>query len=330
MIEKFKDLRLIDIYNIGPKQTLSVPDIDTLTTLSFNLSTKWNDNTLPNQVLEYGKIPPLDVTLLHKKGITGKRINVAIIDQPLALSHPEYKDRIVEYKDFCPEAEKEISSMHGPAVTSLLAGKSIGSAPDVNLYYASVPQWLGDAIYESNALKWIMKINHSLNQDEKIKFVSVSAAPGNKFMRPKNSKLWLETVEEAKKEGILVVECSEENRFLTAGYLTYKTNEFNYGFPNQKMNRPQVGEVHVPNSLRTIAESYDNINFSYAYNGVGGLSWGIPYAVGILCLAQQVNNNLTAFELKQLLIKSASKNNHVINPIDFIKQVEMQKSKLSK
>ena len=64
----------------------------------------------------------------------------------------------------------------------------------------------------------------------------------------------------------------------------------------------------------------DNENFSYVYTGVGGLSWGIPYAVGLLCLGQQVNPNLTAIELKDLLIQTTIKG--VVNPIDFISVVK--------
>ena len=50
-------------------------------------------------------------------------VNVAIIDQPLALDHPEYKGKIASYKIFTPENyEMNVSSMHGPAVTSFLVG----------------------------------------------------------------------------------------------------------------------------------------------------------------------------------------------------------------
>lgn len=122
------------------------------------------------------------------------------------------------------------------------------------------------------------------------------------------------------------MECSEGKRFASAGYIDYFSKEFKYGFPNRPMYRAQVGNVHVPNSLRTVAESYDNKNFSYAYNGVGGLSWGIPYATGVLCLGQQVNPKSTAFELRDLLIETAQTNKCVIDPNGFIEKVK-EKSK---
>ena len=54
----------------------------------------------------------------------------------------------------------------------------------------------------------------------------------------------------------------------------------------------------------------------------GGLSWGIPYAVGVLCLGQQAGRNLDAFELKDALIETAAENNCIINPYQFIQRVE--------
>jgi len=316
---KFEDVRLTKYQDKG---TVKTPKIDILSTMSFNQDTKWTDDTLPKQIIEYGKKPPLGIEDLHKKGITGKGVNVAIIDQPLALDHPEYKAQIVEYKNFAPKEEMYESSMHGPAVASLLVGKDIGVAKQAKLYFAAVPMWLGDAKYEVEALKWIMQLNSDLSEKEKIKFVSVSAAVGDKNLRPKNYELWNETVKEAEKTGLCVLDCTEGHRFVTAGYLEYGSNKFHYGYPNKEMYMGQEGQVHVPNSLRTVAESYDNKKFSYTYNGVGGLSWGIPYATGVLCLGQQTNPNLSSMQLKKLLISSASKHNCIINPKDFIETVK--------
>lgn len=321
MIEKFADIRNT-IYS-KVRRIRRTPGDDVLKTLEFNESTKWRDNSAPIRFLEYGKIPPLGIKDIHELGITGKGVSVAIIDQPLALNHPEYKGKIVEYKEFAPPKYKmPISSMHGPAVASLLVGETIGVAPKAEVYYAGVPYWLGDSLYEVQALKWIMSINECLNEEKKIKFVSVSAAPGCEEVREKNSHLWMETVKEAEERGICVVDCTEGNRFMCPGYVEYGTNEFCYGFPNRRADFARQGEVYVPTSLRTVAESYDNKKFSFAYCGVGGLSWGIPYGVGVLCLAQEINNKLSAKQLKELLIKTSCDNNGIINPKCFLETVK--------
>jgi len=327
-VKKFDDIRA-GFFNKNSDKIYKTPSFDILKTLQFNEQTKWSDNNPPNELIEYGKEPPLGVKDLHGMGVNGEGVNVAIIDQPLAVNHPEYKGKVFAYKKFAPDGyEMKVSSMHGPAVTSLLAGENIGVAPNVNVFYASVPCWLGDAIYEIQAVKWIIEINKSLPKNKKIKFISVSAAPGDPYMRSKNHELWLDCVEEAKKEGILVVDCTTGNRFVTAGYVDPTTKEFCYGFPDMRMIRPQKGEVHVPNSVRTVAESYDNENFGYTYCGKGGLSWGIPYAVGVLCLGQQINPSLSAFELKEILIESAAQNNCVIDPKAFLEMVKERETEL--
>lgn len=237
MIEKFQDVRsgFNEEFELNFKDIVEIVDVETIKTLKFNENTLWKDSTVAKEIMEYGKIPPLGVRLLHDNGYTGKGVNVAIIDQPVALDHPEYKGKIVEYKIFAPEGYKmQISSQHGPAVTSLLAGNNVGAAPEVNVFYAAVPQWLGDAVYEVEAVRWIIEKNKVLPEDQKIKFVSVSAAAGDPYIRPKNNELWLNVLKEAEKEGICVVDCTEGNRFISTGYVDYQSGKFEYGFPSRK------------------------------------------------------------------------------------------------
>ena len=324
MLEKFEDLRAkvyLANFDEGEK-ILEVPPEDIIASLKYNQNTKWTDNSLPKKVLDYGKIPPFDLKELHTKGITGKGVNVAIIDQPLALNHPEYKEQIVSYKEFAPKGmEMPISSMHGPAVASLLVGKDIGAAPKAKVHYYSFPSWLRDSLYAAQALEDIIKTNKKLSDEDKIKFVSVSAClsgQGSPFKY--NLDAWDKAFDHAKKEGICVVDCSEKG-FIAPGYIDYVDKQFYFGFPKNPKTK-SYGLVHVPNSLRTIAESYDNQHFTYCYSGLSGLSWGIPYAVGILALGQQLAPNLSAEELKNILIYTAQKNECIINPKRFIDKVE--------
>lgn len=108
---------------------------ENILTLKFNQKTVFpskdkmpsQDEYQPDYILEAGKNPGLGVRAIHEQGITGKGVTVAIIDQPLYIdSHPQYAGKIIEYKDFGCELE---SSMHGPAVTSLLAGETTGTCP---------------------------------------------------------------------------------------------------------------------------------------------------------------------------------------------------------
>lgn len=88
----------------------------------------------PDKVLEDGKAPGLHISDLHAAGITGKGIIVAIIDQTLNTEHIEIKDNIVHYESI-GYTENEKASYHGTTVSSILAGKTVGVAPDTKIVY---------------------------------------------------------------------------------------------------------------------------------------------------------------------------------------------------
>src|SRR4030042_1525540 len=74
-------------------------------TLQFNRKTIWPAQGKmpasidPNQLMTDGMNPGLGIRELHRKGITGKGVNVAIIDQAMYLDHPEFVGKIVAYHD---------------------------------------------------------------------------------------------------------------------------------------------------------------------------------------------------------------------------------------
>ena len=283
-----------------------------------------------NEIMEEGKNPGLGVRGLHQKGITGEGVNVAIIDQPIELNHPEYKGKIVEYKNLCSD-EGEESSMHGPAVASLLAGDTIGVAPKVNIYYAAAPSWSGDAAYYAEALKWIIECNKALPKEKGIHVVSVSAAPsgeGSPFS--KNNKQWDEAVKLASAEGILVLDCTTTYGTIGACYYAGKDREdgktYIAGFSREDvLFMVDPSRILAPVGYRTTAETYEKGSYSYQYSGRGGLSWGIPYAAGTLALGWQIDSALTSEEAMTLLDETASFNQEghkIINPVAFVEAVQ--------
>ena len=59
---------------------------------------------------------------------------MAIIDQKISQpSHEDYK--VFSYSESIPPKKDDGVSMHGPAVASLLVGKSCGVAPEALLHY---------------------------------------------------------------------------------------------------------------------------------------------------------------------------------------------------
>lgn len=132
----------------------------------------------PAEVLERGKDPGLGVRALHERGITGKGVNVGIVDQALG-NHIEYEGKVRYYYD--PNIVRNNASMHGGAVLSILAGDTVGVAPDVKIYYAcnAWGNW-GDGTEEFyknmfvDSIHHLLDLNETLPEEDKMSVISVS------------------------------------------------------------------------------------------------------------------------------------------------------------
>ncbi|MCJ7776909.1 MAG: S8 family serine peptidase [Sedimentisphaerales bacterium] len=331
-VKEFDDVRDRDLSRLRPAAIVAV-----ISTLDFNKDTVWPDQNLPpgkrpEKLLEEAMNPGLGVRALHRRGITGKGVNVAIIDQPLYQDHPEFAGKIVAYHDVGCGSK---SSMHGPAVASLLVGTNCGTAPDAKLYYAAAPSWLKDAEYYSKSIDWILEQNAKLPAEQKIRVISVSAAPagqGSPF--EKNQQMWDDACSRAEAAGILVLDCTKHHGIIGRCILDAGNREdptqCSMGIrPGHKVN-PADDRVYAPSGPRTTAEQYRENRFTYQYNGQGGLSWTIPYAAGVLAMGWQINPSLGSEQMKEILFNSAAKGQNgakIIYPQRFIAMVKAAKPK---
>lgn len=329
-VNEYNDVRWKDMskLNLSGRNKL-------IQTLNFNLKTIWPPpdkmpkGNEPNKVLSDAMNPGLGVRDLHKRSITGKGVRVAIIDQFMYPEHPEFTGKIADFHNLSGRTNN--GSMHGPSVTSLLVGNKCGTAPEAIVFYAAAR----DGCYETDyvdALDWIIEQNRKLSSTEKIRAVSVSAAPG-KAGTPSNDaqKKWAKAVAAAEGEGILVLDCTNEHGFV--GSCWYDANDpeniakCTPGFPGlMRPTRPEC--ILVPTSPRTTAEEYNKGDFSYQYCGRGGLSWAIPYCAGVLAMGWQVNPELSSEQMRELLFKSAyvkETGEKIIYPENFIKMVKAAK-----
>ena len=286
-------------------------------------------------LLEEDKDPGLGVRGLQAQGITGKGVRAAIIDQPLLTDHPELSGRIAAYYD--TGCEGETASMHGPAVASLFAGESIGIAPDAALYYAAWPSWLMDSRYAAEALDWVVAQNEALPDGEKIRVVSVSAAPGNAEMF-QNADLWDAAVARAEQAGLLVLTVDgagvEKTRLVPYPAVLARNDRDNpaacrSGFADSD-ERAETGSntLSLPCSYRTVAEEYTAGQYSYTHDGHGGLSWGIPYCAGVMALGWQADPTLTGEEMMQYLLSTAATGtdgSRIIDPVQFIQTLQTER-----
>ncbi len=327
-VEEFDDIRSKDLSKLDLSKRKKL-----IQTLQFNQKTIWPApekmpvGVGPNQLLTGGMNPGLGVRDLHHQGITGKGINVAIIDQPMYLDHPEFAGKIAAYYDTgCGEE----SSMHGPAVTSLLVGTNCGTAPNARVYYAAAPSWKKDTAYEAKAMDWIIQQNEKLPVSEKIRVVSVSAAPTSPHTRDKNRHMWEPARRRAEAAGIMVLDCTTEYGFAGTCWYNSRVPESVAGCTP---GHPKEGAYFSPDSIlapawgRTIAEEEKKGDFGYIY-GRGGESWTTPYCAGVLALGWQIRPELTPDQMRELLFESAYTNKDgakIIDPEKFIRLVKKAK-----
>lgn len=329
-VEQFDDVRWKDMSKLDLSDKKGL-----IPTLRFNLKTVWPQadkmplGHKPDKVLKDGMNPGLGIRRLHRQGITGKGVNVAIIDQPLYQDHPEFAGKIVTYHDVGCESK---SSMHGPAVASLLVGKNCGTAPEARLYYAAAPSWTKDTAYQAKALNWIIEQNRKLPASKKIRVVSVSASPsGPDSPFDKNQQMWDRACEQAEAENILVLDCTAHHGFISPCWYDRNAPESlircTPGYPGREP-RTYTGRILVPSSPRTTAEEFDKGDFNYQYCGRGGLSWAIPYCAGVLALGWQIRPEIGPEQMRELLFKSAyihKSGDRIINPNGFIRLVRNAK-----
>ncbi len=294
-----------------------------LSTMPFDSRTEWPKEDMlppgfmPAQILENGKNPGLGLKELHEKGIDGRSVSMAIIDQPLLLEHQEYSSRIVFYSSSGVDGVEP--QMHGPAVASFAAGKTIGTAPKASIYYFAGPSWRGDNTYLTDALKTIIEINSKKDIADKIHVVSISAGM---FKQWANYGQWAQTLLKAQAEGILVITCDPEGS-IDFGTLTRDPAKDVDSLDSYKPENwdSNTHPLWVPGGNRTRA-SYVGKTV-YAFDVVGGKSWSTAYLAGVAALGYQLNPALTPEQVKDLLVKSAIRTKYgpVLNPAGFVELV---------
>lgn len=346
------DLRGLDFSN----------ESERLTDIVFDTSTIWPeklpDNFNPEKIMETGKNPGLGIRDLQSKGITGKGVSIAIIDQPLLIEHEEYCDRIKWYDEINAEGS---AAMHGAFVASISVGKSIGVAPEADLYYIGSYNMDFSAdgeisyTYIAEAVDKIIEINKSLPDNNKIRALSMSMVwcPDNK-----GYKEITEAVERAKKEGIFVISC---DLFESYGFWTYSMDKLPAADPDDHNsyfpfkwkawldltgNNPVFASYYqkaftdnfnsefllVPIGSRTHA--IPTAPDDYRFVRTGGWSLMEPYLAGLYALACQVYPDITPERFWEEALKTGEAGEisdgdnkysaKLINPANLIKSLQRE------
>jgi hypothetical protein len=311
------DLRAYDMSALDLKDVL-----DDLLLSTFDDQTTWPpDDRLPEgfdwrRILEQGKNPGLGVRSLHAQGITGRGISIAIVDQPLLIEHKEYAGRMQLYEEINVEPEMT-SQMHGPAVASIVAGKTAGVAPEANLYY--IAAWAGDWVggqfvrhfrHYAQGVQRILEVNEQLPEDQKMRVIAMQIGWGPDAVGYDEITA---AVEEAKAAGMLVVSSSVEQvhgfKFHGLGRAplsdpeAFESYEPGLWWAERFYNGERFSDrLLVPMDSRTTASPSGEDE--YAFYRQGGWSWSIPYIAGVYALAVQVEPEITPDQFWSLAMQT--------------------------
>ena len=294
--------------------------LELLRTMPFDSRTVWPESSKlpagfdPVQVLEQGKNPGLGVRALHRQGIDGRGVGIAIIDQPLVKNHPEYADRIVSYKAI--EVSGVPPQMHGPGVTSIAVGKSCGVAPAANLHYYAIPMWKWNKCQPyCDVIEKILQTNEGLKPSERIRVVSISTGM---FPQWKDFPRWQATLKKAEQQGVMVLTCST-----TA--INYNTLTRLFGKDPEDPNSYLSG-IHMSGSDFLMVPAGNRTTASHEGSGVytywteSGMSWATPYLAGLAALAFQVDPTITPSKIFEWLPQTTVPTDAgpIVNPEAFI------------
>ena len=294
-----------------------------INTASFTELTKWPNNIIntypnPNDIIEWGKEPILGIKKLHEEGITGKNINVAIIDGPFNSNHQEFSNKTIEIINI---GNFNLPALHGTIVTSILSGKNVGIAPDINLFYfAESTNIISGYKNKIMALRKIFEYNQE--NDNKIQIVSISIG---KVKELNYFEEYLSEIKKLEKTGVMVFHLAMKPRIFAG--LEYELLSDRSDYQNLKNNSLTSGligklrmflfyrkSILLPWADYTVAHSENNSSYMFIGKSSWGFSWTVPIVSGMAALALQVNGELTKDEILANILESGIKHNGSVIP----------------
>ncbi|MBU5426011.1 hypothetical protein KQI41_06240 [Tissierella pigra] len=288
------DLRSRDLTNLDLSDRLN-----DLLHANFDSKTQWPDKIPdefnPQMIMKLGKNPGLGIRELHKRGITGKGVGVAIIDQTLLVDHIEYKEQLKLYEEI--HYIDEVAAMHGPAVASIAVGKTVGVAPEADLYYIAEThgtfnlggnfEW--DLSWLAQSIDRIVEINKILPEGEKIRVISISLG----VVDFNGYEQVLDSINKASEEGIYTVYVGS-NPYFGLGRDPLKSPEDIISFTKaDAWNKQMYGNTRILVPMDSRCTASPTGTEDYVFYKEGGLSWTVPYIAGLYALTCQVKPDIT-------------------------------------
>lgn len=256
----------------------------------------------PQKVLEDGKMAGNNIMALRKMGITGKGINVAILDWRLS-PHKDYNDNLVSYKEMTNA--KGQRTFHATAVAGQMVGKNRGSAPNAKLHHYACANGGTEHIKDNiAAFRDILEYNKKASEKDKIRVISMSASLNWPHYSDADKAEAKKLIEELKKTGCELFSSDDcwKNFWYADKLDPTKSNNSKdnnlINFTNSKnLVFLQTGNATVPSPLS---------DKGYRTDSRASASWTIPVIAGLYASALQVNPKLSKEEFIKLTKETAT------------------------
>ena len=272
----------------------------------------------PARILARSRNPGLGLRAVHAQGVTGRGVGIGIIDMPLLPDHPEYASQLRWY-EFTQRpghgsAGLPPPHMHGSAVASIAVGRTVGVAPEADLYFIATPSESPITAvlmphFLAQATRRLVEINRALPADRKIRAISLSMGWGDAALGCHDA------------DAAVALARAERIAFFSV------THDFAYGgLGRPPLSEPDSFDAYVSSWMwrddrfgslsrtRLFSIPIDNRTLAseagpgtMAYFPIGGFSWGPPFMAGTFALAVQVDPSITPERFFDLAMRHARK-----------------------
>lgn len=279
----------------------------------------------PDRILLHGTNPGLSIRRLHKKGINGRGVAVAIIDQNLLTTHEEYKDHLALYKELADYSHAPADT-NATAEASVLIGRHMGVAPHAMLFHFAVEMRETrdaiDAMPFAEALQQIFELNTQLSPRMQIKVVSISVEFGP---QDNGYEAFLEVRRKLERTGTAVFTANITAPLSRIHALDNADNPQRYCRPATSLDKAEyydeyewAGKRHLllaPSDFRVVASptgTEDYVQFAQ-----GGEAWSVPYVAGLYALGLQANPKLNKWLFLKAWHETAEEKKCVYDGVTF-------------
>ena len=331
-----------DLFMYAPTESMPRSGIRGWTTnVIWPSPDKMPDGFNPMEIMERAKRPNTNA------GATGRGINIAVIDNMLDTTNPEYAGQI-KYFEGAIDGQQLPPNKHASMVVGHIAGQHTGMAPDANIYFFTKRTYPDRKKFDQEickVLQNVIRFNNAQTPENKIHILSCSWGARKKY-----SPQVYELFDQLEASGVKIILCGSDD--MTADYTMSMRDFIPCNNPNMTDVQPDVQAavqemldnwaikytpdkiVGIPTNMRTTPMGADG----WQYNITGGESSAAPYIAGVYAAALSGNQLFMTrpdwqSELNDILKSTATQTpdgNYMINPSgirgrvsEIVKQMEM-------